>query len=630
MARLVRRLEGLSVSGPATVGPLSFESPALLGASVPDELPSDWGEEGRLVAGPAPSPGARSVVIEGKVGRLELSFPIPTPEIAGSEGGSAELGHGAWLLHWPSAEATWRSLEAGRPELLVLANARALFGDGSRLVEAVREIRDRLGARPLLYLPRIALPNRLALLAYLGADLLDATEALMRASEGSLLTAEFGPLATPRDGAPPLCRCAACAAGRPIAGGAHALLALGAELERVRTALAIGRLRELVESRLTSEPALAEQLRYLDRIAADLLEERTPVTGGELRAYVLRESLRRPEVRRFRERFVERYRPPPSKRVLLLVPCSKTKPYRNSPSHRRMVRALEGLRGLPALHIVSVTSPLGLVPRELEELPPCRHYDIPVTGEWDESERADVVRALRHIVQTGRYESVLVHLDREEYGFLETELSAAPHPLWTSEGGRTTGPAALRALHAAAEEALGRLGGPLPSPLAVVREELEEIAALQFGREAARRLFEGPVRLHGRPWFQRVTDGAGTDLATWRAERGLFQLTTAGGGRMLPARPLTVEVADDVDLQGDLFVPGVRRADPSIRIGDAVLLLRGGELAAVGEAELPGALMVQLERGRAVEVRHRVHATPRVAGRQPLDRPVASAGGPVV
>jgi len=141
-----------------------------------------------------------------------------------------------------------------------------------------------------------------------------------------------------------------------------------------------------------------------------------------------------------------------------------------------------------------------------------------------------------------------------------------------------------------------------------VREELEALAGVQFGLEAAPKLFRPPVRLSGRPWFQRVTDGR-NDLATLREERGLFHLTVAGARRLMPDPPLSVEVDPGVPLEGDLFVPGVRRADDGIRVGDAVVLVQDGRLAAVGEAALPGRLMHQLSRGLAVRVRHREHAS---------------------
>jgi archaeosine synthase len=255
------------------------------------------------------------------------------------------------------------------------------------------------------------------------------------------------------------------------------------------------------------------------------------------------------------------------------------------------------------VHVVSVTSPLGVVPKELEDTFPARHYDIPVTGEWDEAERNAVLSPLRHLMAEGRYRHLILHLDPDEYRFLK-ELD--PRAVWTMTEHRSTSPEALASLRRALGEALDGIAPVAGGPLSVVREELAEVAAFQFGRAAAGLLFGSPVRLAGRPWFQRVTDGHGTDLATWREMRGLFHLTVAGAARMLPAHPLEVEVDEKVELRGDLFAPGVVRADPGIRVGDAVLLVRDGKLLAVGEAALPGPLMAALGRGLAVHVRHRI------------------------
>jgi archaeosine synthase alpha-subunit len=349
-------------------------------------------------------------------------------------------------------------------------------------------------------------------------------------------------------------------------------------------------------------------LRYADRELAPLLEERMPVVAHGSRNYVLLGSQRRPEMARFRRRFLDRYRPPPSKTVLLLVPCSKTKPYRHSRSHRRFAGALENLRALERVHVVSVSSPIGLVPRELEDVPPARHYDIPVTGDWLEPEREAVLEGLRHLLTQGRYRSMVVHLDPNEYSFLVPALDGGLPSRWTLTDDHTTSPAALSALRAAVGAALEGESFLPGGPLAVVREELREVASVQFGRPSADRLFVPPLRLAGRPWFQRLTDGQ-ADLATLREERGLFHLTVAGARRLVPQPPCYVEVDPTLTLAGDLFTPGVRGADAGIRVGDSVVLLRSGELAGVGEAVLPGSLMTGLGNGLAVRVRHREHPT---------------------
>ncbi|MFZ0698873.1 MAG: DUF5591 domain-containing protein [Thermoplasmata archaeon] len=590
MARTVDRIEGLGLIGRGTVGRLSFPVPALLERPV-DRLPA-----GRLFLSSVDGtpPGHRHLRIGDASQSVDLSFPVPAPEITGAGGSASEAGPGIWVVHWPPPVEVLQRLRTIRPELVVLGNARALWSDGEPFVQAIGAIRKELGPSPLLWAPRVALPHRIPWLQYLGIDLMDTTEGEILASAGTELDESLG------------------ASGPEAACGTSASNHLAAiyhdAFTRAHLASRVGRLRELVEARLAAEPTLAEMLRYADRDLGDLLEEYTPVVGRATGRYVLAESLRRPEMRRFRTRLLERYRPPASKEVLLLVPCSRTKPYRNSRSHRRFWGAFEGLRSLERVHVVSLSSPVGVVPRELEDVYPARQYDIPVTGEWSEAERQPIQEGLRHLLGQGRYRAIVAHLDPAEYGFVRDAIGDRLPVAWTIGDDRTTTTEALASLRDAVAGALVECRPTSGGPLSVVREELAEIAAFQFGRAAAERLFAGKVRLAGRPWFQRLVDPAHVDLATWREERGLFHLTVAGGQRLLPDPPLAVEVSEGLTLAGDLFAPGVRRADPAIRVGDAVVLMRDGRLLGVGEALLPGRLMTGLTKGGAVRVRHREHS----------------------
>lgn len=596
MSRRVERIDGLALLGSGRVGPIETRVPALI-----DEGPARRGSLG-LRSAPSAS-GVRRLLLSDGPGSLELPFPILAPEVVGPPSDALPVADGVALVHAPLGGSASAPPAGPGPDLLVLGNARALWNEGEAFVLAIRDLRARWGGAPLVWAPRVALPHRIALLTYLGVDLVDTTEGLLRAAAGQFLDPVLGPSDASAARAEGACPCEACASDPPGSLEDHARATYRRAMSEARAAARQGRLRELVESRLTSEPTLAELLRYADRDLAGLLEERAPVTGEATRNYVLAEAHRRPEMARFRQRFIERYRPPPSKSVLLLVPCSKTKPYRSSRSHRRFAGALEGLPSLERLHVVSISSPIGLVPRELEDVPPARHYDIPVTGDWTDPERESVLLGLRHLLSTGAYRHIVAHLDPVEYGFLRPALEGR-EVRWTLADGRTTTNEALGALRGAVAEALSG-GAPVPGgPLAVVREELRELASVQWGRDAANRLWASPVRLAGRPWFQRLTDGR-RDLATVREERGLWFLTVAGAERLFPDPPLAVDIDPALSLLGDLFTPGVRRADPAIRIGDSVVLLRSGELAGVGEAVLPGPLMGALGHGLAVKVRHR-------------------------
>ncbi len=597
MVRAVDAWDGLAALGTASLGSSRVAAPSLL---LPESLEAPPGVPTVRYVSERPSrSGRRHYRFGPREAPLDVEFPIPTPELSRAPSTYRPDEGPIALVRGPVADGELELWRGRRPELVILSNARTLFAEGRPFVEAVGAIRRVLGPAPLLWAPRIARSNRVPFLLYVGVDLLDPIEAALGEAAGTRTDPELGLDALLADPSAPT------AAGP----GPGAVASLGLELRRAEQAARRGRLRELVESRLPSEPALGEQLRFADRDLFPLLESRTPVTAIGSRFYVLRESFRRPEVRRFRERFRNRYTPPPSKEVLLLVPCSKTKPYRNSRSHRRFAEALDGLRGRERVHVVSVTSPLGVVPRELEDLPPARHYDIPVTGDWDEGEREAVISGLDHLRSRGHYRRTVVHLDPEEYAFLRPTLPEGPGTVWTMKDDRSTSPDALSSLSQALAEAVAEASAS-PGALRVVREELAALARTQFGPEPAGRLFREPVRLHGRPWFQRISDGAGVDLATWREERGLFQLTVAGGERIGADAGLSVRVAPEVRLTGDLFDPGILRADPEVRAGDAVLLVQREEIVAVGEAAVSGPVMGGLGRGLSVRVRHRRGSSP--------------------
>jgi archaeosine synthase alpha-subunit len=601
--RALERLDGPTLLGEGTVGAIRLRLPGVLWASGPGtELPGTLpAGAARLETLPAPGPMRRAIRVAQSGAVLDLALEIPTPEVSGVTEGFAEAAERVLSVRTPLSASVLRQLGEGSWDLVVWSNARSTFLQSELFVRSAIALRQAAGPAPMLWAPRVALPGRLSFLFALGIDLVDSTEGLWAAAEGAWMYADHDELGEGPGGAGP---------GDPVERGRHVVQEYALELERVRRAARAGRLRELVEARLVPEPRRGELLRYYDRIGYPFQDEHAPVVGDEVRPYTTREALRRPEVERFRRRFLERYVPPEFKRTLLLVPCSRTKPYSNSPSHRRFAKALEGIPGLATVHKVSVTSPLGLVPRELECVYPARNYDIPVTGDWDEDEKRWVRDALSHIRSGGRYSHVIVHLPREEYGWLKDLVPEGEHIRWTVVEEVPTSHASLAALAAGMGELPGA-GSPVLPPggvLRIVRSELEALALFQFPAPLAKALFAGEVRLAGRPWFQRLTSERKEDLATWREETGLWRLTVAGAEKVANAAAGSrVEVRGGVELRGDLFAPGVASADPEIRIGDDVVLVRAGAVVGVGEARIPGPWMGRLPRGLAVKVRHRAH-----------------------
>lgn len=618
MRHLVR-LDGATLVGEASAGDLRFTLPGLLfaspkGPSTPSDLPAG---SVRIEEGAPSGVMRRAIRLSQGPLSLDLTFPVASPEVSGGDEPLTEMAPRVVGARTPLSPRAAKHLKDGAFDLVVWLNARSAWTDSERFVRDAIGLREGAGPAPLLWAPRVATPGRLSILYALGLDLLDTTEGLFAAAAGHRPGADIDDLVT----APP---------SPPSEGSLRRSVEEEylAEFGRVLLFARAGRLRELVEARLTPEPKRAEVLRYFDGLGAAFQEVHAPVLGSGTRPYSTKEALRRPEVERFRTRFLSRYRPPASKRTLLLVPCSMTKPYASSPSHRRIARALEGIPGAGSLHWASVTSPLGLVPRELECVHPARNYDIPVTGHWDEDERRWVHDAIAHLLASGTYTHTVVHLPCQEYRWLEDLLPPERCP-WTVEGESTTSAPSLARLASAlrlAHDPARR--GPSGGPLARVREELASLARFQFGAPMAERLFEGEVRLMGRPWFQRLISPAKEDLATWREEVGFWRLTVPGARKVLDqAQGSRVQVRGGVELRGDLFAPGVLEADAGLRVGDDVVLLRDGEVLGVGEAKVPGPWMGRLPRGLVVKVRHRSHDGERSRSTASVDPSTVEARG---
>ncbi len=146
-----------------------------------------------------------------------------------------------------------------------------------------------------------------------------------------------------------------------------------------------GTLRWLVESMTHHSPAMAALLRRIDSTMYGYLEELTPITYNNRLLLIGPESYNSPVVRRFRERVAARYQPPVGKKIVVLLPCSAKKPYSESKSHQLFRRAIDAALGDARAYLseVILTSPLGIVPRELERISPAVNYDIPVRGNID-------------------------------------------------------------------------------------------------------------------------------------------------------------------------------------------------------------------------------------------------------
>lgn len=421
------------------------------------------------------------------------------------------------------------------------------------------------------YAPASALPSNAHILCYSGIDLFDFTAVDLKTAQHRFCIPEGEfPEEIMASG---VCTCQGCRDGDLAA---HNRLALLRELALVRHFIGDQQLRELVESRSRMQAIHVAILRLLDQNYL-FLEERTPVVRTGRLGAMTGDALWRPEILRFAERVIQRYIPPTGD-VAILLPCSARKPYSISQSHRKFMEAIAGR----AVELI-VTSPLGLVPRELERVYPAAHYDIPVTGYWDREELAFTADMLAAYLSRHRYRRVLAHLDG---GALEAARIAAVRAGMKLEVTCHNRPVSA--------DALRELDDALRGEKRVKHDPVRGTLSWQFGVAVN----TAGMTYRWKPPGLSVRKGK-DPLFSLDPGTGLLR-PTFGGWHFIPN--VYRVFIDDFSIQGDVLAPGILTADPRIREGDEVLV-EGPQMMATGRAAMPGHEMEGSSRGVAVRVR---------------------------
>ncbi|MCK4416355.1 MAG: DUF5591 domain-containing protein, partial [Thermoplasmatales archaeon] len=290
-----------------------------------------------------------------------------------------------------SIHITENTLKDKSDSVFILVNAYQLFQQPRNFVNFIVELREKIGYQKMIYPPSIGDPTNLALLSYMGIDLFDSTSAIVAARNDILLFSNGKYNKNELQELP--CNCPSCIKfkGKPSDMKFQDILnrnyyEILKEIKHIRNAISQGSLRGLVETRVKADPNLIAILRNLDTNHNNFLEKRTPIASNAKVLANSKESLLRPDIKRFQKRVIESYKKPDSAKILLLLPCSAKKPYSFSKSHKFFRDKLITSGNPFIVHEMIVTSPMGLVPRELELVYPASSYDIPVTGVWDEDE----------------------------------------------------------------------------------------------------------------------------------------------------------------------------------------------------------------------------------------------------
>ncbi len=450
-------------------------------------------------------------------------------------------------------------------DLAVLDNASSIKPE--KIVEIASKFREEAGYSRLLYAPAVE-PCEMPILAYLGVDVFDDLNVELRSSTGWLL--EDGLWIRPSSN--------------------DDLVSTNREelkhwVSKIRNSILNGTLREFVERTSLHNPRVSQILHHSTKVLMEKgAKVHTPIRANNL-------SLQNPSVIDFQER-LSKFTPPFEKMVLLILPCSARKPYFKSSSHKRFFNAIREVDNYLLLHIISVTSPLGLVPRELEFCYPAAHYDIAVTGVWSPTEVEMLRTQLSRIKPEKHYSKAIVHAGSSSE-IMTTLLKERGLETIDTKVER---PSSFEGLEVLQNVSRMSLNGTAPVN-SKERAKGEAIGLAKFQYSNPDFLINSEIS--GRmPYKLRCGD-----LASISPVVGGFGLTL-NGGKAYASNGGGIVKAENFKLVGDLFAVGVNGYEGDWLIGEQVAIEQNGEITAVGVAKMNPEEMISMSRGIAVEVRH--------------------------
>ena len=523
-------------------------------ASTNSEIPQTLTVTANLPLSP-PNFTENSPNYETKIGHV-----LP-PSLDEADAGEA-AGHGGLLpISWQRLNHDSSLLNlATEPSIVVLVDAPQLASQQGKLVDALVTIKHRFPGS-LIWTPGIGGPDNLAVLVWFGVDIFDLSRSRQCTASNVLLTA-----AGPRE---------LVSSSGEEADLESQLIHWKSAINEVKARLADGTLRTLVEQQSLNSPSLVEHLRYHDK----LTRENTNIGISHVdKSTILHcnshTSLSNPVVSKWVDFMIDEYQPPKGlDNVLMLLPCSARKPYRMSKSHRKFLDAI----GHSAFHEVMVTSPLGLVPRDLEETWPASHYDIPVTGEWSLDEVERTSHMLKSLLERNNYHTVINHssmsFDLPGINYFETRVGKSATSREALENLRTT-VAEVSKQHVTRNRKHHKI--LLDNFASIARYKMENDLWLEN------------VSIRGKPPFWRI-ELEGKQIALWSNDRRGFSLAKSSIPLISANSSLRqIHLNSQVSWKGDIFSNILESYDAGINSGDDLLVLQNGQPVGLARAVASG------------------------------------------
>ncbi len=303
------------------------------------------------------------------------------------------------------------------------------------------------------------IPKYYPLLIYLGIDLIDSSYLLFLSAENFYDTIEYLLPIYKIKYFP--CSCIACkgnlinisynkhSSEKIDLLSLHNLITANNYMNKTKQYLNYEDFRAFVEKSSFDDTNLISMLKILDKEYFDIIKYETPIRQKSKKIRSIGPlSYNRPDFKQFRERTIKNFEPEPWTTLIILLPCSAKKPYSESKSHKKFYNITRKFPEFPTFQEMILTSPLGCIPRQLENVYPVNSYDISVTGEWDSEEINIASEMLIKLIE--KYDPnipIICHLKNEYLEIVNSASSKLPHNFLFSEiSDKTTSIKSLQSL----------------------------------------------------------------------------------------------------------------------------------------------------------------------------------------
>ncbi len=323
----------------------------------------------------------------------------------------------------------------------------------------------------------------------------------------------------------------------------------------------------------------------------------TPVTQAVKRVNCLGpSSYHRPDFDEYRNRIIKRFEPEPWTSLIILLPCSAKKPYSESRSHKKYISILRKFHEFPYFQEIILTSPLGVVPRQLENVYPVNSYDISVTGDWDQEEKSITQKMLIDIIK--KYDKsipIIAHLDGEYIEVVKMVETEINRDITYSCLQKTTSIDSLQSLEAIIKENMGKYNSNIDKEDIVTdswNRKIIKILDYQYGSGIGRGFLANGVKIRRDRTNQFVylmDPKSKTNLGKFKHSSGQIALSLKGAQRLAPYTQIKNNfiVFDGESLSGStLFRPGVSEFGASLMPDDHVLILNKDKTELLGLGQL--------------------------------------------